>query len=181
MQASLVRRATRYKRITIGAASASRRRAARPGRCDGECRSSSDQLRQWVPRGNYTITLAALHRADANRNRSTTTDPGCSSSRAFPGASDGCAHCGNGLGVIAAAEDRRASDKPVRTRPGDGADVIDLDATVDLETDFPARARDHGVDALARERELVQCLVVERLSRKARVHRHDQDGVDIVQ
>ena len=78
-------------------------------------------------------------------------------------------------------EDRRAGDKPVRTRPGDGADVIDLDATVDLETDFPARARDHGVDAFARERELVQCLVDERLSRKARVHRHDQDDVELVE
>ena len=56
--------------------------------------------------------------------------------RAYPIAS---AHRGDRRGVILRAEDRRAGDERVRARRRDGADVVDLDAAVDLEPDRRVR------------------------------------------
>src|SRR5690606_28663873 len=51
-------------------------------------------------------------------------------------------HRGDRAGVVGAPENRRARDENIRTRARDAADVIDLDAAVDLEPDREARAVD---------------------------------------
>src|SRR5208282_4331225 len=45
-------------------------------------------------------------------------------------------------GIVRRAEDRRARDEGVGARPGDPADVLDLDPAVDLETNVAAGAGD---------------------------------------
>jgi hypothetical protein len=78
--------------------------------------------------------------------------------------------------VVGLAEDRAAGHEGVGAGVGHAADVVDLDAAVDLEPDVaPA-----GVDELARLLDLAQRAVDEALAAEAGVDAHDQHQVDLV-
>ena len=78
--------------------------------------------------------------------------------------------------VVRLAKNRAAGHKGVGARVGHAADVVGLDATVDLQPDVLAR----GIDALTRLFDLAQCRINEALPAEAGVDAHDQDQVDVV-
>src|SRR4249919_2722252 len=85
-------------------------------------------------------------------------------------------HRGDHGAVVGGAEDRAAGDEGVAAGIGRGANVVGLDAAVDLEPDVaPARldAPAHLLDLLQRRRD-------EALAAEAGVDAHDEDEVDLV-
>mmetsp|Transcript_25620 Transcript_25620/g.58308 ORF Transcript_25620/g.58308 Transcript_25620/m.58308 type:complete len:329 (-) Transcript_25620:32-1018(-) len=86
------------------------------------------------------------------------------------------AHLVDGLLVVRAVEDGRASDEHVSARLSDLLDVLGSDTAIDLEGDVKARLVNH----LARLLELVQGSRDERLATEARVDGHEQDNVNLV-
>src|SRR5882762_5890821 len=79
--------------------------------------------------------------------------------------------------IVRAAEYRAAGDEGVGTGGRDAADVVDLDAAVDLEPDIPAR----GVNEFARALDLPQRRVNEALATKARIDAHDEHQIDLIE
>src|SRR5208283_3996000 len=86
------------------------------------------------------------------------------------------AHCTNHGFVIRPAEDGTAGDKRIGPRLGDAADVLRLDAPVDLEPDVAAG----GVDQFAGALDFAQCRVDEALTAESRVDAHDEHQIDLV-
>jgi hypothetical protein len=86
------------------------------------------------------------------------------------------AHGGDHRLVARLAEDGAAGHEGVGAGIGHAADVVDLDAAVDLQPDVAAA----GVDELARRLDLAQRRVDEALAAEAGVDAHDQDQVDLV-
>src|SRR5258705_6420699 len=84
--------------------------------------------RETIP---FPCRLCTVPRRSPRRGWS--RDPGSA------GASNRRAHRGNGLAIIAAAEDRGPGDEPLRTRLGYVTDVVYLHPAVDLAPEFPAR------------------------------------------
>src|SRR3989344_950164 len=81
------------------------------------------------------------------------------------------------VGVLAGAEDGRAGDEGVGASRGDLADIIDFDAAVDLKPNRPTG----GVNEFAHLTELVERRADKALAAEARVHRHQQHHVYLVE
>src|SRR5512144_3234917 len=90
------------------------------------------------------------------------------------------AHLADGRRVIVRLEDRRAGDERVGAGARDRADVVDLHAAVDLEPDRAAGPLDRRVDLDARLRDLLERMRDELLAAEARIDRHDQHEVELV-
>src|SRR5690606_10200806 len=75
------------------------------------------------------------------------------------------------------AENRRAGDEYVSSGARNPADVVDLDAAVDLE----AYRQSGAIDDLASRFELANCRLDERLPAEARVYGHQQDEIELLE
>ena len=82
---------------------------------------------------------------------------------------------------IGRAENRRTSHEGIGPCGGDLGDVVDLDATIDLQPDVAAAARLLGIDALPCVTQLGQRSGDEGLPPETGVDRHEQHDVELVQ
>src|SRR5947207_2283991 len=87
------------------------------------------------------------------------------------------AHLLDGGSVVLRAENRGACDEGIGAGPRDLGDVLGLDAAVDLEPDLLAEL----VDALAHLGDFRQHRADELLPAEARVDRHEQHQVELLQ
>src|SRR4051812_41538035 len=85
-------------------------------------------------------------------------------------------HRGGHALVVGLAEDGAAGDEGVGPGIGHLANVVDLDAAIDLEPDVAATL----VDDLARLLDLLQRRGNEALPTEARVHAHDENQIHLV-
>src|SRR5690606_20047798 len=88
---------------------------------------------------------------------------------------DLAAHGRYRCGVICRTEDRGTGDEYVSPGARDVADVVDLDAAVDLEPDRQPRA----VDDLANGCRLAERRLDEGLAAEARIHGHQQNEIEL--
>jgi len=86
------------------------------------------------------------------------------------------AHCGDGFFIVARIEDRRAGHEHIRTRRGYFANIVHADSAINLQANVMAAF----IDQLAHLRELAQRRGNKLLAAKARVHRHQQDHIELI-
>ena len=81
----------------------------------------------------------------------------------------------NDGGVIGFAKNSTASHKGIGASIGHAANVVDLHAAIDFQTDVFAGS----LNPFARQFNFAQCALNETLTAKARVNRHDQNKVNV--